>query len=510
MVKHMKKFTAMLLAVIMVLGMAMSASADETDSTTDGYTITITHNDAKQAHTYAAYQVFTGDLYGNVLSNIVWGSNVTKQDQAALEEKYKVTSAAALAEKIVTEDDAKAFAEAVEEYLTGTPASSTTTDNKVYTINVETAGYYLIKDVATVNTHDSYTRYMMKVVKDTSVSHKGTVPTVDKQITNTGTEDTETGDFNIGDTVNYSLIGTLPSNYADYTTYKYVFHDTLTSGLTYNEDAKVYVVNGEVKKDVTVSFKVEYAGNKLTVSIDNLKTVDTVDTDSKIVVEYTCKLNANAVVGGTGNPNTVKLEFSNDPNYGGDGETPTTPPPTGETPEDTVVVFTFELDVTKVDGEDTSKKLQGAEFKLKNAEGKWVTVENGKVTGWKDAEADGSILTSDENGFLKISGLEDGTYYLKETKAPDGYNLLAADITIVITSTYDEKGVKTLTIKVDNDTPADGDTGTGIVETTVENNSGATLPETGGIGTTIFYIAGAVLVLAAVVLLVTKRRMKAE
>lgn len=508
--KNMKKFTAMLLAVIMVLGMAMSASADETDSTTDGYTITITHNDAKQAHTYAAYQVFTGDLYGNVLSNIVWGSNVTEQGQAALEEKYEVTSAAALAEKIVTEDDAKAFAEAVEEYLTGTPASSTTTDNKVYTINVETAGYYLIKDVATVNTHDSYTRYMMKVVKDTSVSHKGTVPTVDKQITNTGTEDTETGDFNIGDTVNYSLIGTLPSNYADYTTYKYVFHDTLTSGLTYNEDAKVYVVNGEVKTDVTVSFEVKYAGNKLTVSIDNLKTVDTVDTDSKIVVEYTCKLNADAVVGDAGNPNIVKLEFSNDPNYGGDGETPTTPPPTGETPEDTVVVFTFELDVTKVDGKDATKKLQGAEFKLRNEDGKWVTVDaDGKVTGW-DVEEKGSVLTSDENGFFTISGLEDGTYYLKETKAPDGYNLLPNEIVIVITSTYDEDGVEALTIKVDNGEEKPGTLSNGIVDTTVENNAGATLPETGGIGTTIFYIAGAVLVLAAIVLLVTKRRMKAE
>lgn len=501
--KNMRKLFAMVLAVIMVMSLATTAFAAEGDENETSYDITITHNNATQAHTYGAYQIFTGDLSGNVLSNIVWGTGVTTDGQEALQTKYGVTSAAALAEKLVTESDAKAFAEAVEDYLTTPTATSTTGDNKNYTITVDAAGYYLIKDTEAVTGHDSYTRYMMKVTNDTTASHKGTVPTVDKEIV--GGTTTETGDYSIGDVIEYKLTGTLPSNYDEYEVYKYVFRDTLTAGLTYNNDAKVYVVNGESKTEVTGSFTTTYADNELTVSCDDLTAINivTIDANSKIVVEYTCTLNSSAVVGGEGNPNTVVLDFSNDPNADGEGTT-------GTTPEDTVVVFTFELDVTKVDGANNEVKLQGAEFKLKNSDGKWVTVDaNGKVTGWVAAEADGSVLTSDEKGFFKISGLEDGTYYLKETKAPDGYNLLANEITVVITSTYDEEGVKTLTIKVDNGVEESGNTSTGIVDTIVENNAGATLPETGGVGTTMFYVIGGILMAAAVVLLVTKKRMAA-
>ena len=139
---------------------------------------------------------------------------------------------------------------------------------------------------------------------------------------------------------------------------------------------------------------------------------------------------------------------------------------------------------------------------------------NSKVTGWVDTEADGSTLTTDTSGLVKIIGLDAGTYYLKETKAPAGYNLLDSEIKIVISATLNKSennpALTALTITVNDGNSADGNLETGIVATDVQNNQGATLPETGGMGTTLFYIVGGILVLAAVVLFVTKRRMSAE
>lgn len=482
--KTTRRLLAVVLTVIMVMSLATTAFAAEDD----GYTITI---NGTAGHTYEVYQIFTGDLSGNVLSNIVWGDGVSADGQTALGD------AATVAESIT---DAKAFAASIDQYLTN-PKTMTENDG-TYTLSGLEAGYYLIKDKDNSQEGESgtYTAYILKVVKDVTATPKDSVPTVDKKINDAG--DADVADYNIGDKIDFTLTATLGDNLDQYEKYYVVFHDTMSAGLTYNNDAVVKVDGNTVTEGVTV----KYENNKLTVTIADAKALGAKD-GSKITVEYTATLNSGAVVGGEGNPNTVKLEYSNDPNVDYDGD-PTTPPPTGDTPEDTVVVFTFELDVTKVDGEDATKKLSGAEFKLKNEEGKWVTIDaNGKVTGWETDEANGSTLTSDANGFFKISGLEDGTYYLKETKAPEGYNLLTAEIKIVITSTYDETGVKTLKIKVDNGEEKSGNTTNGVVETTVENNQGATLPETGGMGTTLFYILGGILMVGAAVLLVTKRRM---
>ncbi|MCF2653346.1 SpaA isopeptide-forming pilin-related protein, partial [Anaeromassilibacillus senegalensis] len=193
---------------------------------------------------------------------------------------------------------------------------------------------------------------------------------------------------------------------------------------------------------------------------------------------------------------------------------------TGNTPEDKVIVFTYELDTTKVDGQNNTEKLEGAEFKLHNADNKWAIVNNdGKVTGWADTEEGGSTLTSDANGLFKVIGLDDGTYYLKETKAPTGYNLLSSEITVVITATTTNgqtwtdgqasSALTNLAVTADG-TAGTGNAGTGIAGITVANNKGSTLPETGSVGTTIFYIAGGVLAVAAAILLVTKKRMSKQ
>ena len=256
-------------------------------------------------------------------------------------------------------------------------------------------------------------------------------------------------------------------------------------------------------------------GGSLTITFDNLKTITSITSSSSIVVKYTAKLLNTAVIGQHGNPNEVYLEYSSNPNFSGTGT-----PPTSETPKDTVLVFTYQLDINKVDGTTPTKKLQNAEFKLKciaaekeaTWNGKWVTVDaNNKVTGWADTQDKGSALITNANGLAQVIGLDAGTYALYETKAPGGYNKLKDPIKIVITATLDKTednpALTALTIKVDDSAAGEGDVTKGTVSTTVTNNSGATLPETGGVGTTLFYVIGGVLMVGAAVLLVTRKRM---
>lgn len=510
--KHMKKALSVLLTLVAVFALSTSAFA------ADNYTITI--NNTNPGHTYEAYQIFSGRLEEGVLSDIQWGPGVNQtgliaalKNLTAFASLSNDATAADVAEILSgsakDSDIAKDFASVIGAHLSNTVAG-TSQENKDgegktvnYTISGLKAGYYLVKDQKDTQNggNDTYTRYILNVVQNVTVTHKGTVPTVDKKITDLG----EAADFNIGDNVPFTLTATLPNNVTDYETYKIVFHDTLSAGLTLNRDTIAVTING---KTVTNDFNINANGTSLTISCDDVLTLGATN-GSKIVVTYTAKLNENAEIGQPGNPNKVKLEYSNDPNWNGNGDGPT-----GETPEDKVLVFTYELDVTKVDGQD-STKLSGAEFKLQNGAGKWVTVDaNGKVTGWVDTEEAGSTLTSGSDGLFKVIGLDAGTYTLKETKAPAGYNMLPAPITIVISANVDNSedspALNTLTIKVDNGEVKNGDLESGIVSTNVQNNKGATLPETGGIGTTIFYVAGSILVLGAAVLLITKKRMSVE
>ena len=499
---NMRKFFAMILAIVMVMSLATTAFADDGN----GYTITI---NGTAGHTYEVYQIFTGDLSGNVLSNIVWGNGVSAAGQTAL------GTAATVAEGIT---DAKAFAASIDQYLTN--PQSMTANETTYTLSGLEAGYYLIKDED--NTQDgesgTYTAYMLKVVKDVTATPKDSVPTVDKSVTK---QDQNADDFEIGDEVTFILKATLGDNLDEYKTYKVVFHDTMSEGLTYKEITSVTVDD----ETITSGYTAEHENGVLTVTIDDVIALGAED-GSDIVVTYTATLNEKAEIGQPGNPNEVYLEYSNDPNWdvNGDGQ-PDNPDepnePTGETPKDTVVVFTFELDVTKIDGAtadaENPTKLQGAEFVLLNIDKtKVATVVDGKLTGWVDVPAEGeewpenTTLTSSEEGLFVIAGLDADTYYLRETKAPASYNLLTDPIKVVITAqlnTAEDKGaLEALTIAVNDGDATPGVVSTGIVTTTVKNNAGTTLPETGGMGTTLFYILGGVLVLAAVVILITKKR----
>lgn len=511
--KHSKKLASLLLALVMALSLAVTAFADE--STT--YSITI--NNSTAGHTYEAYQIFTGDLATNeagnkVLSNIVWGSGVSEAGQTALGD------AAAKAETLKTEADAKAFAKAVAPYLTTAAGSANTVTDGKYVISGLAAGYYLVKDQdgSLIDDNDSYTEYIIQVVGNVTATPKSDVPEVQKKVKdiNDSTDTTKTdwqdsADYDIGDSIPFQLKATLADNVSSYTTYKVVFHDTLSKGLTYNNDAKVYI-GGTETNGFAVTATVNADGTTtLTVSCDDVKALDA-SNSSVITVEYTAKLNENAVLGSAGNPNEVYLEYSNNPNKSEKGNNET-----GETPKDVVIVFTYKTIINKVDSEN--KPLTGAAFKLE----KLIKGKDGDADTWTTVK---EFAVDETTTSFTFSGLDDGQYKLTETKTPVGYNTIDP-IYFVIEATHGETAdaptLKTLNAYL---TDANGnkqtemkdgervniDLGTvdltaGSITTTVVNKSGSKLPSTGGIGTTIFYVLGGVLVLAAVVLLVTKKRM---
>ena len=510
--KHIKKLASLLLALVMVFALATTAFADETTT----YSITI--NNSAEGHTYEAYQIFTGDLVEKdgtkILSNIVWGSGISEAGQTALGD------AAAKAETLKNEADAKAFAKEVAPYLTTAAGSVNTVTDGKYVISGLAAGYYLVKDQdgSLTGDSDSYTEYIIQVVGNVTATPKSDVPEVEKKVKDTNETTGETtgwqdsADYDIGDSIPFQLKATLADNVSSYTTYKVVFHDTLSKGLTYNNDAKVYI-GGTETNGFTVTATVNADGTTtLTVSCDDVKALGA-GNSSVITVEYTAKLNENAVLGSAGNPNKVYLEYSNNPNKSESGENHET----GKTPEDTVIVFTYQTIINKVDSKNNP--LTGAAFKLE----KLIKGKDGAAGTWTTVK---EFTVDETTTSFTFSGLDDGQYKLTETKTPAGYNTIDP-IYFVIEATHGETAdvptLKTLNAYL---TDANGnkqtemkdgesvniDLGTvdltaGSITTTVVNKSGSELPSTGGIGTTIFYVLGGVLVLAAVVLLVTKKRM---
>ena len=397
----------------------------------------------------------------------------------------------------------QAFATAIAAYAITVAGTSTYADG-AYTISNLNDGYYLVSSTS-VPTDGAYTRYILKLVGDSEVDTKSDVPSVDKNIIENNNE-VKVNDVNIGDTITYELTATLPSNYGDYDTYYLAFHDTFDAGIDAPKNFTVKV--GDTEIDST-KYNLTTNDNSFVLTISDLKTADSTATkDSKVTVTYESELNSNAVIGGTGNVNTVYLEYSNNPNKDNADSK-------GKTPDHKVVTFTYELDITKVDSDNTETKLAGAEFTLKNADGKFytATASDGvyKVTGLTADNASATTFVSDANGSIKIQGLDVGTYTLTETKAPDGYNLLSNSIEVVISATYqDNDGVNnidTLSATVDN-VAATTDKTAGTVSLTVENNSGSILPSTGGIGTTIFYIAGGLLIVAAAIMLIVRKHKK--
>ncbi len=571
----MKKAIAVILCLVMMLGMSTTVFAAN-----DTYTLTI--NNPTKDHQYEAYQIFSGTLENvsgtdtQVLTNIVWGSAIVGEgydhsadllaeiraaataaaDDSPMKKLVGVNSAAKLAEdmadNITTDSEtldaiAAIFAKHIaagkntgtQAYTENvvTDADGKTTDKSYYTISGLTPGYYLVKDQdnSLAGEYDSYTKFILRVIKDETVSPKSSIPSVDKTINDTidGTFG-EHEDFDINDTAYYKWTGKLPSNLKDYETYYYKFYDTLPTGIEYVQFEQIYLeghdgnvvhsfYDAKTSTQMPAGINATINGKNVELEFEDLWTLyPSILPTHKIIVKYSARVTRDALIAEP-MTNSVYVEFSNDPNAEGDGSK-------GKTPEDVAHAFTFQINVDKYDADNKDKKLEGAEFKLyyertENdvivkyyaqviteemiAEG---TIINGTVVdaddlgvvyGWTTDEDAASVLDTDSKGALSLRGLDEGIYYLKETKAPAGYNLMETPVKIEIIPVYTESGDEvsvTVNYKVDDKEQDSNTVG-------VRNSSGSTLPVTGGIGTVIFYVLGTVLVLGAVVLLIVKKRM---
>lgn len=491
--KRVKRVLALLAAFALVLAMAVPAFADKANL----YTISVP---AGSSHTYKVYQIFTGDYSAGKLSNVKWGQNSknrgdgvnadTKVAQSVLDELAAVnTTAATDADKL----------RVIEKYadLSGESMATVSDGNSV---NV-TAGYYLFKDTTVTAGNEVY---ITEVVGDVTIKAKNSnVPGFEKKLKdkndttdNNFSDWQDVADHDIGDVIPFKLEGTVPADYTEYTSYYFAFHDEEEAGLTFDPDSvKVYVGDAEI----TTGFEVKTTttdGCSFEVVFSDLKTIDAVQAGSKIRVEYTSTLNPNAVIGGNGNLNKAKLEYSNNPRDTSSKD---------KTVWDNVVVFTYQVVVNKyANSVEENNKLKGAEFtltkKLKDGTTKDITVAKSQ---------DGKQFT--------FKGLDDGQYILTETKTPEGYNTIAP-IEFTVTAnheiSWDGAGNRSDLLTSFSGTAASGeitfttDEGTGALTTNVINKSGTTLPSTGGMGTTVFYVVGGGLMAVAVVLLVTKKRME--
>lgn len=498
-------------AAMAVAGFAGASTATAEESTSAKYQITVPETDT---HTYDAYQIFKGDLNdaGTVLSNITAGSDF-KEKNAAGTDGANLTAAQA-AEQIATgtyADDTAKLAAIQAFAKLSTVYGSVSKDSPLSAV----PGYYLFKDKdSTADKNDAATLFIVKVVGNQEIERKADQPSVEKKVQDTNDSDGTTSgwqdsaDYDVTDEVPFQLTATLPTDAADfaaYKTYKLVFHDSQSEGLTFNNDITVKYGDKVVSSDsYTVDTTGLNEGETFRVTINDVKTVK--DTDGqpiavtaggKFTVAYSSTLNEKSIIGAQGNPNKVSLEYSNNPNVGGEGET-------GKTPEDTVIVFTYQLDVNKnfnatVNDNDlpefTLYKKVGASDDYTKKVAKVKVVKN----------SDGKYVAS----FPRV---DDGLYKLVETKVPDGFNK-ADDTYLEIKATHDETAespaLKNLTITVKN-VDTKGDTATGTVATSVVNKKGSNLPSTGGMGTVLLYVAGiAVFVLAGATLVMALRRRNA-
>lgn len=497
--KKMRKFAAIAAATVMASSMAsISAFAD------DAYTVTISNS--TEGHTYEAYQIFAGTITEDadnnlVLTNATWGSGVSGQ-----------TGEVDIDSLNLTDDNIVDFIDGLT--LSDTKVESVwSADNTNYTISGLTAGYYLIKDQdgSLANKDDAYTYTMVKVVgNDITITPKSAKPTVDKQVWDNDdkVEESdnngwcETADHAINENFQFKLTATIPND-ADldkYDTYKLVFTDTLGEGVVFDSFDSVKVGNTDL--NYTYSVNSGDTNKAWTLVIDDLKQqIDDIK-GAKVEIIYNAHLNADAAVAGTSadvNTNKVKLSYSNNPNWDGTGDTPM-----GETPEDTVFVYTYKVDNTKVDGNDTP--LAGVGFKLYDSAGTTeipliYDTDKAAYRPIASGETSEEMMSADTTGKFNIIGLDAGTYVLKETTPLEGYNP-ADDLTITITAAHMEASTK--------DTATLNLTGSANTSNTIVNKKGTTLPETGGIGTKIFTVAGGTIVVGAGVLLITKKRMKKE
>lgn len=550
--KRARRAAAFAAAVVMAACAAVPMGSSFSASAEDTYSITINNDNA--GHTYEAYQIFKGSLGADdVLGNIEWGDNVNSSAEGFLTAIQSIAdkngetpftnldTASAIAAKLGEKNDdatlAANFAQVIGSYLTGTAKATQATQSDAdsdgkqeYVLDVTTAGagYYLVKDQVDTQTgrDDSYTTFIMRVLGKSSATPKSAQPTVDKQVLDEEADAEagntagwgESADHAINESFKFKLTATLDANanYDAYKTYKVVFHDTMSKGVTFEsiESVKIGDVVIPVKStdkpdgyECSATAGLEGDGAKeWTLTIADLKKYQADLTKGATVeVIYNAHLNESAIVSsangtelGTAaaNNNNVYLQYSNNPNVSGDSDL-------GKTPKDYVWVFTYKVDNKKVDQD--GNVLADAGFKLYDSTGKTEIglIYDDTLTAYRPTKGDEvavEMKSAATTGAFNIVGLDAGTYVLKETSTPAGYNT-CAPITVEIGAVHKENADGTtvnLTLDQKN------------TDNTIQNQKGSSLPSTGGIGTTMFYVGGGVLVAGAGVLLITKKRAKKD
>lgn len=509
--KHTKKLVSLVLALVMALALATTASAAA---------VTVTNNSDR---TYDAYQIFKGDVAdvsgSPVLSNVQWGDGISSGNTflAALKAStnfgsgnsndfYSCSDAAGVADVLANKNSTAGYGQKFADFAVGYLSSTKVNIAASSTSATLAPGYYLLKDVTTgLAAGEARTSALIRVVGSTlTIADKTSAassPVINKTVTG---ETAALVGVSTDAEIPFTVTVTLPANFDSYAAYKLIFKDTGTNLYFVTTELAVKVVRdnttiGTLTKttDYTASVGTSnLANNVLTVTINDLvDACDGVKAGDKVVLSYGARIFDPTVAAS----NSVVVSHSSDP-YSTDPEDPMQDTPAG--PDSEVDVTSFSLNV--INQTSGGAKLSGAEFVLtKEISGvmKYARLNSSHgLDQWVATEATATKLTTDADGKVTFYGLDDQVEYtLKEVKAADGYNR-AKDVKFKINMPADETTLAT------TDNPSVTGTAYNALQVTIENNAGATLPETGGVGTTLFYIIGGVLVVGAVVVLITRKR----
>lgn len=495
--KAMKKLMAALLAVAMVCAMAIPAFAAEGathSSSSDG---TINIKNAVSGKTYKIYRIL--DLQYNetaksfrYVKNDKWGTFVdTQKTYLVVDDNTGVVTWKKGVSTADNDTPIKTLAVAAGKYVKDN-ISLTADDTKVAdSSTVEFTGlplgWYLVVSDLTTDAICS----IDTTAKNVTIKEKNGAPTVEKEVEYASGSWGQGNDGNVGDTVNFKTT----INVTDGNPTNYVLHDKMSNGLTFTENSIAVKVNGTTITNYTV----EYTNtDKCTFEISFPN--GTLQTNDTVVVTYSATINSNAVVGTNGNLNDTWLKYGNgvDSTH---GKTKT---------------YTWKFDILKyfTDSNDEKQYLANVEFVLyrkDNAANKTEYAQfnsNNKLTGWTEAENEATKLKTNATSTVAVEGLDAGTYFLKETATPGGFNSLTSDVEVQITSECNKLEGATYTVKYKMADDAEFTITDDDKVVPIENNRGTTLPGTGGIGTTIFYVVGGGLMVAAAILLITKKRME--
>ena len=493
--KAMKKLMAALLAVAMVCAMAIPAfAAGGAGATTGEGKITI--NNAFIGHTYKIYRILNLQYNETAKSfryekNNKWGAFVDDQsDKLAVDANGVVT----WKEGVSAEKDGapiKALAIAAGQYVKdqGTTFAADdsvkATSNTVIFDNLPLGWYLVVSDL----TNDAICS-IDTTAKEVTIKEKNGVPTVTKEVEYASGSWGEGNDGNVGDTVNFQTT----INVTDGDPTNYVLHDKMSNGLNYQTGTISVKKNDERFTDYTIETPIDDCTFEIKFKDGTLQTND------KVVVTYSATINSNAVVGTAGNDNDTWLVYGDE----------------GKITRSKTKTYTWSFNILKffTDSNGDKKYLADVEFVLYRKNNTTDPAEyakfdlNNKLTGWTKNESEATKLKTNATSNVAVEGLDKGTYFLKETATPDGFNGLTSDVEVQIDSSCNTLTGANYTVqyKMDNE---EGFTGTDEKKVVpIENKRGTTLPGTGGIGTTIFYVVGGGLMVAAAILLITKKRME--